>query len=329
MWRDVLADAGVTVETVDARRVRLRDESGEHVLLLKRSSRVLPPSQIPTTPPETALLVVPRATRRAVDAATAAGWNVVSDAGQLALRLGGREYVSGARASAAPEPREVSPGPKPWTTLTVARRLLAGPPATQVVLAERVGATQSQVSRSLARLAGLGLVERRTMGWGPVDWNMLCDWWLENYPGPGGIESYWYSLDAPVEQVSKALTLLGDRAAVSGDVAADAIAPWRRPVDALVYVRAGVSLEAQGMVAVASAADATLTVTAPEDPGLWLPRPWTTADGTSIADPLQIVYDIIRGSGTDRNEAANHVREALRTTLRTRWQEAARGGNHA
>lgn len=93
--------------------------------------------------------MVPRATCRAVDAATATGWNVVSDAGQLALRLGGHEYVSDASAPTVAEARAPSPGPKPWMTLTVVRRLLAGPPATQVALAKRVSASQSRVSRVL------------------------------------------------------------------------------------------------------------------------------------------------------------------------------------
>lgn len=206
----------------------------------------------------------------------------------------------------------------------LARRLLAGPPATQVVLAERVQASQSRVSRALSRLADLDLVERGASGWEPVGWDSLCDWWMEIYPGPGGIQSYWYSLESPRDQVRKALALLGNDAVVSGDVAADAIAPWRRPAGAVIYVRAGVSLEAAGLVPVASAAEATLTVSAPEDTSVWLPRAWRGVD-VPVADPLQIVYDVARGSGTDRDEAAHHLREALRTTLRPTWQEAITG----
>lgn len=145
-----------------------------------------------------------------------------------------------------------------------------------------------------------------------------------HYPGPGGVTSYWISLDDPATQTRKALEVLGDETVVSGDPAADALTPWRRPSTSTLYVRRGVSLAPAGFVPVASQAEATLTLCAPKDPGLWLLTPWIVA-GLPLADPVQIVYDVLIGQGSDRDEATNHLRDALNATLRARWQAPVTG----
>ncbi|MCL2424564.1 MAG: hypothetical protein FWD11_11850, partial [Micrococcales bacterium] len=180
-----------------------------------------------------------------------------------------------------------------------------------------------KVSRALARLRADGLVVRDAQTWAIVDWDAAADWWLAHYPGPGGVTSYWTSTDLPTAQAAKALAVLNatdpSNAVLSGDVAADALAPWRRPSSSVVYVRAGMPLP--GMVPVSSPDEATLTVCAPADPGLWLPSPWQVSTHR-LADPLQILHDL--APGTDRTEAAVHLRHRLRTTHFVRWQEATR-----
>lgn len=320
MWTDVLAEAGVTVETVDADRVRLRSDAGDSVLHLRRIDHRISPSQVPTPPDESALLTVPTATARTVDVAARIGWSVVTDDGTLRLRLGDRTLRCD-KPSSDHRRKSSRPGPTPWATFTLVRRLLASPPAPQVEIAQRTGVTQSKVSRALSRLAAQALVERTPSGWQPTDFDALLDWWLANYPGPGGVTSYWYSLDDLATQARKALEVLGGRAVVSGDPAADALAPWRRPSACTLYVHAGASLAPAGFVPVSSLSAATLTVCAPKDPGVWLPTPWIAAS-IPLADPVQVVHDVVNGAGTDRDEAAAHLRAALRTTLKARWQAA-------
>jgi hypothetical protein len=257
-----------------------------------------------------------------VHAAGQQGWNLVTDDGTLRLLLGDDHLR---RDKPTGEARRTHRrGPTSWATFTLVRRLLAGPPATQRELAERTGVTQSKISRALNRLTTHNLVHKDTSGWQPTDFDALLDWWLENYPGPGGVTSHWYSLENAVTQAKEAIDVLENRAVVSGDPAADALAPWRRPSTCALYVHVGASLASAGFVPVTSAAESTLTVCAPKDPGLWLPTTWIAA-GLPLADPLQIIYDVVNGTGTDRVEAATHLREALRTTIRPHWQNAVTG----
>jgi hypothetical protein len=153
----------------------------------------------------------------------------------------------------------------------------------------------------------------------------LLDWWLANYPGPGGLASYWYSLDAPVVQARAALGCMDAAHAdpvLSGEVAADALAPWQRPRRVQIYARAGTSLADAGFVPVPDEASATLCVTVPEDPGLWLPEQWLVGVGgrrAQIADPLQVLWDVAAAAGPAATEAVTHLRQALATTLADRW----------
>ncbi len=322
MWIDVLARAGVVVETVDADHVRLGDETTSTVFRLRRASSVVP-SRVPPAPEGPGLFVTTRASARAVEVLTAAGWNVVTDVGQLGVRLGDRWI--------APEPPPTVParqgatrrGPVPWATFTVARRLLAGPPSTQDHLGRRSAVSQPKVSRVLARMRADGLVVRTPQGWAPADWDRLTDWWLAAYPGPGGVASYWTSVAPPAVQAAETLSCLNatdpDNGVLSGDVAADVLAPWRRPSSSVVYVRTG--MRVPGLVPVSTPDEATLTVCAPADPGLRLPRPWQ-AGGQRLADPLQVLYDLTAGS--DRADAATRLRHALRTIHLARWQAATR-----
>lgn len=319
MWIEVLARMGVTVETVDADHAHLRSDAASVTLRLHRINRQIAPSQVPTPPPEPSLLAVTRATDRAVTTAVNRGWDIVTDDGKVHVQIGDR-LVSHQRIAPA-WPGEGRRGPISWATFTLGRRLLAGPAATQERLAERTGTSQATVSRALGRWARAGLVEQTSAGWQPTSFDALADWWIANYPGPGGVTSYWYSLDAPRTQVRAVLDVLDRPVAVSGDPAADALAPWRRPSTVTIYAQTGQSLASAGFVPVGSPDEATLTLCAPRDPGIWLPAPWV-ASGMPICDPVQILYDLAVSRGSDRVEAGNHLRTALCSTLSARWRAA-------
>lgn len=327
MWQDVLAEAGVTVETVDAEHLRLRTADEEGVFRLHRLDRAISSSQLPPPPEEPSLLALPRATAKTVEDARRAGWDVVTDAGLVSLGLGSIRLERPA-AEATVGAWKSQPGPTPWATYTVARRLLAVAPVTQAELAKLAGVGQPKVSRVLGKLRDAALVERAAEGWRPADWDALFDWWLANYPGPEGVTSYWYSLDDVATQTARALEVLaavaGAGAVVSGDAAADRLAPWRRPETLTVYVRAGASLASAGFIPVGSATEATLSLTAARDQGVWLPRRWASG-GVPLADPLQIAYDVSMSAAADSDEAVDQLRGALRTKHARAWRVAAGG----
>lgn len=334
MWRQALAEAGVAVDAVDVDHVRLWDDHGELVVRVKHFHYPIAPSKVPERPDEPGLLVLPRASARTMATAVERGWFVVTDTGAVSLTLGGRRIDRSASIATTSEERQ-APGPKSWLTFTLARRLLAAPGASQTELAKRAGMSQPKVSRIFQNLLDQGLVERTADGWVPADWDEMVDWWLARYPGPGGTTSYWYSLDDLSTQAAQAVSVL-TRAApnadpvLSGDAAADLLAPWRRPSRAVLYSHAAESLASAGFVPVVTAEDATLIVVAAADPGVWLPRPWQVAGGSpeakfNVADPLQVLFDVVGSGATDADEAATRLRSQLRGRLADRWRSAVVG----
>ena len=315
VWMEVLADAGVDVLPADADHVELRSTAGHGLFRVRRLDRPLKPSAIGPAPSRTSLLVAPRATRAAVAEAERQHWSVVTDAGAVAIRFPGNRWIRRDAAPAQPPAGRRTRGPTPWGLLTVVRRLLEHAPLTQVALARQSQLGQSRVSQLLKPLAAQQLVGRTARGWAPSDWARLCDWWLANYRGPGGVTTYWYSLDDVPTQAAKAVQVQAatGRVAVSGDAAADLVAPWRRPVQAVVYAERATELSHAGWTATDAAA-ATLLLVNPKDPGVWPVQPLAAEhvnDALPLADPLQVLWDLTRAPGADAGEAAARCRALL------------------
>ena len=312
---DVLADAGVEVLPTDADHVELRSPAGHATFRVRRTDRPLKPSAIGPAPTRASLLVAPRATAAALTEAQRQRWSVVTDAGAVAVRFPRDRWVR--RVPAPSQPPAGQPrGPAPWGLLTVVRRLLEAAPTTQAELARRSRLSQPRVSQLLKPLTAQRLVQRTTDGWTPGDWDRLCDWWLAHYRGPGGVATYWYALDDVPAQAAKAAQLHASagRVAISGDAAADLVAPWRRPVQAVVYAERAVDLGRAGWTGTDSAA-ATLVLVNPKDPGVWPVEPPAAADGDvalPVADPVQVLWDLTRAPGPDAPDAAARWRTMLR-----------------
>jgi Crp-like helix-turn-helix domain len=306
-----------------------------------------------------ALVIVPAATPAARATAAALGWSLIAtNSGSVAgpsgqiLLPSGRAVQVGAASHGPPGVRNSpKPGRVPWGALLVLRRLAEGAAGTQAQLAELAGVTQARVSQTLKELSRAGLItpglgQRRH--YAAADREQLRRRWLHSYPGPGGISTYWYGLDDPASQAKAVVTLLRERSAgdpsppvptagvdpalpaeplepvavVSGDVAADLVAPWRRPQRATVYARRGADLTEVGLTPAADE-DATLELTVPRDPGVWpvvAGQPGWTRHGhldLPLADPLQILWDVQRAPGPDRDEAVERLLIVLDAT--TQW----------
>ena len=274
-------------------------------------------------------------------------WIASSDQGPVFghLQVPGSDPVQiGSHPEALTQARRASVrGRKPWQRYAIIRHLLLGNAWTQANLVEVCQVTQPRVSQVLKELHAAGLVAR--MGspdrqeparWIAVNVTHLIDHWLSTYPGPGGAApTYWYGLDNIVDQAMAVHAHL-DRAAlssstqavtpvVSGDAAADFIAPYRRSQLAVIYSRSGVDLSPLGLTP-ASREHATLKLVVPMDASVW-PHPVDDRSRElapnapfALADPLQVAWDLLESDGHDADQAAAAVKSAL-VALRTgdRW----------
>jgi hypothetical protein len=164
------------------------------------------------------------------------------------------------------------------------------------------------VSNALRRLADEGLVSRSEEGWMPVDRERLFDFAAFEYPGAGGITTYWWH-DARLAEQAALLREASRDALLSGDLAASEINGWRVPEVVVVYLRNGVDPAKLGFAS-SQPGKHTLELTIPGDKTLWATA--AAYGRTGIADPI-IVFGDIRRTGTtgDEAEAAVRVKESV------------------
>lgn len=333
-----LLDAGITVRPVGPAQVsihRSHDAGTPLIAVVRRRSAPLSPSHVRHLAHGApgrgeVLLVVPAASDAALDAARAAGISVLVVGDGRGMRTGGHVVLSteivhlgDAEIAATSSLPPLRPGPPPWGTLTVVRHLLTGAVAGQRELADRAAVSQGRVSQVLSPLVEAGLVRRVTTGgqtiWVAAGWDALADWWLAAYPGPGGLSTHWYGLASVREQAQvagNALVAGGLPVAVSGDIAADVLAPWRRPARAVLYADVrdhpdAADLTRSGLVP-SGAEEATLELLVPADPGLWAPPVGETSGQVPLADGMQVLWDVRRAPGSDVDQAVAALRQVLR-----------------
>lgn len=350
-WRTLL-DAGVdvTATSADTADLVVRDREGHVVHRVEakiwHSPRPVPPSAVRRAATgstgDRVLLIVPHATPAARAAAAEAGWSLIAlnamrpHGPDGSIRLPNGDVVSLGREQeqvTASSPRR---GRRPWGAAAVARQLLEQPVARQGNLATRARITQARASQVLRELGERGLVTRRGAAGAVVfaveDWDALLEHWLSTYPGPGGLSSYWYGLQELEEQATEAGVVLrassarrvavdgqafDDRPVVlSGDLAADVLAPWRRPQRVVLYAPTGADLGEAGLQA-AEPDEATLELVVPRDHTVWRVEdlgdpPVHPASRLPLADPLQVLWDVRRAPGPDADQAATRLTDALR-----------------
>lgn len=333
-WHSVLTAAGVHVDLAGPGDVSLRYDGQRVAAHLLEASMPLTPAKIERLTEGPGLLVVPRVTTAARAAARRRRWGVVTLDGVVDLRGLNIPLTVGDQSATQARPHGRR-GPRPYASMAVLRRLAAAPGyVTQWRLAQLADVSQPQAHRAIKPLVDRGFVHSGANGLKVSQRVKLIEHWLSTYPGPGGSETYWVGLDPAPAQAFAVLQLPSPkqgpgeaegpapRTALSGDVAADLLAPWRQPARALVYASRPPRLDGGSLVPSASAQDATLQMVSPSDPGVWLPHPWPGLD-VPVADPLQILWDLRRAPGPDADEAADHLCEALLGQLSDQWAAAS------
>jgi hypothetical protein len=139
---------------------------------------------------------------------------------------------------------------------------------------------------------------------------------MRDYPGAGGQRYHWWSSTQVHDQ---ARTLADMGALISGDFAADRIAPWRKPERVVAYLDGPVDLSRVGYV-LTDPGDYTTLVIVPADLTLCATaRAWGAGD---ITDPVIAAHDVASTATTgDEREAI----EKLRDVVVERFAEAQRG----
>ena len=265
----------------------------------------------------TPLLVVPFVSEALGAALTGLGWSWADAHGDFDLRAPGM-VLRQRRAVSPPRPRR-RVLPRGSGSFAVIRALIRGGDGEQggaTTLAARARVSQPRASQVLHQLAGLGLVDRTEHGrWRP-DRDALLDRFLGEYPGPGGSELYFYSLEAPVEVAVRAAGAASSQrpVAVSADVGPDLVVAWRQPAVVIVYAGYVLDNAALGLVEAQGRHDANVILRMPADRSVYAVPPLAAGlrgIEVPLADPAQMIWDLQDLGGADRLEAAGRLRAWL------------------
>lgn len=198
------------------------------------------------------------------------------------------------------------------------RRLIRSPRntplATVTNLAAQVGVSQPRMSQILTSLSDLDLTVKKGREWFLTDREALLDQFVDGLDQPAAPTRYLYSLD-PVSAVAERSALLTDTVVVSADVGPDLIAPWRQPSVVVLYSHDWIDPDRIGAVEAEGRDSSNVFVRQPSDNAVMASgataRLRNGGPAIPLADPTQMLADLIELGGSDRQEAA----EVLRTWI--------------
>jgi hypothetical protein len=307
-WTASLVSAGADVSAGTDSTLDITLDGHHATYRLHRSLRSPRPAEV-STADVPSLLQVPHVSTRVAAALARSGWSFATTDGAALLRFpDGFTWAT----EAADRPEKVA-APSQWSrgmsrvVHAVLARAVATPP-TQTALAKLAGVTQARVSTIVRDLARAGLIT--TEHGRPVVTNRhrLVDEWLKRRRFDPMV-TYWSTTGDLGSALDTACKRLPGPVIVSGDVAADAEAPHRRPAQLLILTQAG-SLTGPGMLPVLSVDEANVVHAVTDDPVVaagahdaeWRGRTFLAAD------PLQVLWDLEAAAGTDATQAAHHWR---------------------
>lgn len=223
------------------------------------------------------------------------------------LILDGRE-VLGTQDEARAATKRRRRGPLPWVKWAVMRSLLvAKEPVSQKELSAVLGVTQQAVSLALTQIG----CERGEFGYKVRDRRTLLAKWMDEYRDDGAHEFGWRSPQPVAAQVDRTYgeaIRQSVRPLISGEVAAEARAPYAVSQVGLIYVSAPIDLSGLRFVPVPLEA-ATLRIRIPRDPTVWAVRAFDAhADGKLSTVDWPLIYsDLLATGGSRATAAAEHL----------------------
>lgn len=238
-----------------------------------------------------------------------AGWCWADSVGNADLRAPGLRIQR--RTAARLEISATSRLPSGTGSLSIIRLLITtGECPGPTRLAQAVGLTQPRASQVLDQLTRSGLVDREGRTMWTVHREALLDAFVSHYRGPGGSEQHFYTVgsleDAFTELAEAHGRTRGEPVSLSGDLAADRIAPWRRPETLLVYTPSPLPADEISLVDALGPDDANVIIRNPADRSLFGVDP-IGSGLLRLVDPTQIIWDLLNQGGSDRQEAADKV----------------------
>ncbi|MFJ2977422.1 hypothetical protein ACIPEP_01065 [Curtobacterium sp. NPDC087082] len=311
----VVPDLDLSVRATSSRTATLTSRQGLRHVLIRALDTPPTPARVMrelgtlgrgAMAAEALLYVVPRSTASLRAIALADPRVIVAAVDQGAVLIDGTEWSR----TPVPAPVRGSRGRTPWGRFALMRALVrTGAPRTQSELASETGVTQQAIALALPALHSLG-VERTAGGWVGRDASALWDEFLSAYPGPSGVRRRWTSvaaLDLQRQRAVEAARSESRPVLVSGDSAADTLAPVRRPVVAVLYSEADLDLAAR--FTTAPLGDETLAVVVPADPTVFATaRAWDPHGAPTLTDPLVTAWEVANSRGPDRDDAVLALR---------------------
>ncbi|UZN03538.1 hypothetical protein [Cellulomonas sp. S1-8] len=213
------------------------------------------------------------------------------------------------RADPDPERQPRRRGRIPWGTYAVAFEVLAADarPVRQRELADKFGISQPRVSQILRELHP---VATKGPDASEVDRFALAQWLVDEYPRDPRVSTSWMTLvptNLAVVSVHQHLRVAGVEHAVSGQVAADWLAPWARPQTLWMWTRSAVDMTAAAATPV-SPRDATLTVAVADDPYLLASARQVGTHASPVLAPWRVWVDLVHQG---HHDAADVLLSAL------------------
>lgn len=267
------------------------------------------------------LVVVPSATENVIAVAATQGVSVLIAPSAVGVPVGGMLVgpegrllrLEPARDASGDPPRR-RPGRTPWGTYAVAFALLADAAglSSQRDVAHRVGLTQARVSQVLRDLGEIVALSADGPRFDPKE---LGAWLVEHYPRGPRVAATWLTLDAPIPSAAAAhelLEYLRVEHAVSGEVAADGLAPWARPQRVWMWSRSLADLTEIGATPVGPR-EANLTLAVAEDPYL-LASARRHGDAPPTVAPWRVWVDLVHQGHDESAEAL--MRALLKGSVR-------------
>jgi hypothetical protein len=299
-WIDVLTDSGGKVWAT-RQHVAVQDVEGRShdPVPLVRWHRYVRPADIARLPAG-AMVVADRVTRTAVGELTGRNW--------WAATMDGTCSVAGMR-SATPHPTDPMAHRQPAPLdVQLAGLVLAAPDRPHHFYAAALAVSRVRVTQ----LFGLLRTADRA-----VDANALRARWADADPRTAGHVTRWKGAGSAWEQAAAAYGWLDEQRCqpvLGGEVAADAIRPWRSPGSSVLHVRK-LTPPPPGFVIADSPATATVTVVVDHVPAV-------AAVATMVRTPIgDVRIAQSRHVAQDLADAAEHDdRVALHRRLLLDWE---------